>query len=128
MSEISTSCSEFEIYTPWNDGSLPSEIYESRIYQSFPILLGYTIIYTTLIVFMFNRYVYSNIFWSVFTIVVIWGILAMLSIWYITLYQGILAGILLAIIFILLQIVFMNISIEQEHQQRIQLITVKYSE
>jgi MFS superfamily sulfate permease-like transporter len=118
-----------EYYMPWGDRVLKGEdpkIYEKRNAESIPVIFGYLIIYSVLLGFMFNRYIQSNLFWTIFTIIIIWGILAVLSIWYIILHSGILAGICLALLFILLQMLLMNVSIEEEHQNRIHLIKTKY--
>lgn len=119
-----------QYYTPWSErvkeGDDP-KIYHERMMESIPIIFGYLIIYGAMLGFMFDRYTQSNVFWLIFTIILVWGMFATLSIWYIVLHSGFMAGIATALLFILLQILLMNLTIESEYQERIQLVRVRYT-
>lgn len=118
-----------EYYMPWGDRDIEGEdvtIYKNRLYESIPVVLAYVLIYAGMVAFMFSRYTQSNLFWVIFTMIIIWGLLGILSISYIILHLGLPAGIALALIFILLQMLIMNVTIENEHQELINLINVRF--
>lgn len=113
-------------YMPWSDDLENKNLYHDHSMQTIPILLAVIIVYVAIFSIMFFRYHssryivrrlegYTPLFWTIFIASIIWAVLTLMCVWYITIHYGMLGGILLAILFVLLLFLMLTLSVEQEH-------------
>lgn len=116
----------FDDYMPWSADMSNKSIYREYSLQSIPVLIAIIIIYVAIFAMMFFRYHssryivrrlegYTHIFWTMFIVSLIWALLTLMCVWYITVHYGMLGGILLGLLFVLLLLTMLALSVEQEH-------------
>jgi hypothetical protein len=121
-----TMAGNFDQYMPWHDDLANKSIYHTYVMQSIPVIIALIIVYVAIFAMMFfryhsSRYVvrrlegYTAVFWTMFIASLVWAVLSLLCVWYITVGYGMLGGILLGIVFVLLLLLMLAVSVEQEH-------------